>query len=217
MSRACVTILLLLLVYAHPTNAGQNAISQTASPTLAETTSWIQSHLTGLSHTSRKTVVIYQSKKGKPAKEVERQVTNTQQTVTVVSFEGCSMTLGQLTKGDDYSLVDVSLIPLGSLTRASWKTEQHDPVNKQDGDDSSQSVTVPASNAVFTLESTSKVIVWKRRSTGSVPLEVDTAPFEGNNTSLSINTDDEAMPPRLVKAFNHAIELCHVDAKPEPF
>jgi hypothetical protein len=42
-------------------------------------------------------------------------------------------------------------------------------------------------------------------------------PYEGNSSSLLIHSDDQAMPQRLVNAFSHLIDLCHVNQKPEPF
>jgi uncharacterized spore protein YtfJ len=171
----------------------------------------------GVVHTSRKTVVTFQAKKGKEPKEVDRQVYNTLESVSAASFDGCSLTIGQLTKGDDYSIVTLSTVPLGHLTGASLKVEQIDGAKTQNGEESTETSIVPGSVVVITLESSSNVITWKKKSTGSVPLELDLLPFEGQSSSLEIYSDDDAMPPRLVKAFNHAIELCHVNEKPEPF
>lgn len=38
----------------------------------------------------------------------------------------------------------------------------------------------------------------------------------GAKSTMEIETDDAEVVPRLVKAFNHAIELWH-SSKPEPF
>jgi hypothetical protein len=197
--------------------AGQEAAKQTAGPSLSETTQWIQSHLSGLSHTRRETVVDYKSKKGKPPREVQRQVINTHELVSVVSFDGCSLTLGQLRKGDDYSIVTVSVVPMEKLLKASWKVEENEGSKSQTGEDSREITISPPSQAALTLETSPGAIAWKRKSTGSVPLDLDGSPFEGSSASLVIHSDDQAMPPRLVNAFTHAMQLCHVNVKPEPF
>ncbi len=209
--------ILLLLAHAGSVNGGQNAASNSSGPSLAETSDWLVSHLVGIAHGSAKTVVTTVWKKGKPPRESERQTIHTNESVVSVKFTGCSMSIDQLTKGDDYSVITTSSIPLGRLTKASWKFEKHDPTTSEGTEESTTTTIVPASVAVITLESSTNVIVYRRKSTGSIPLEWVTTPFEGTASSLSIGSDDAEMPPRLINAFNHAIQLCHVDAKPEPF
>ena len=220
-------IFLLMLAFARPVGGEQNSNSQASAPAVAnpagppplkETTDWIESHLVGLLHTSRKTAVAFRAaKKTKELKEVDRQASNTQESVSAVSFEGCSLTLGQLTKGDDYTAVTVSTIPLDRLTQASWKVVHHAPVKTENGLDSTEVTVLPASETVITLQAGTNVIASKRKSSGNVPMEQLALPYEGKSSSISINSDDEAMPPRLVNAFNHAIQLCKANAKPEPF
>jgi hypothetical protein len=188
-----------------------------ASPTLQETTDWLKPHLMGVLHSSKKTVVTYKVRKDKAPKEVDRQGINTYESVSAASFDGCALTLGQLTRGDDYSVVTVTQVPLDRLTKASWKVEKHEPTKTQTGADSTEVSWVPASEVVITLEASTNVMVWRRKSTGNVPLAEDSIPFEGSGSSLLIRSDNEELPPRLVNAINHAIELCHVNVKPEPF
>jgi len=185
---------------------------------LKETTDWIESHLIGLTHTSRRAIVTYRApKKNKPAVEVDRQIVNTHESVSVVSFEGCSLTLGQLIKGDDYSVVAVNHIPLDQLTRTFLKLEQQSGRKTTEGLESSETTIQPASFTSLTIEASANAITWKRRSTGSVPMEEIAIPFEGKGKSVKIDSDDESLPPRIVNAFNHAIQLCHHNVKPEPF
>jgi hypothetical protein len=157
------------------------------------------------------------AKKTREWKEVDRQASNTQESISAVSFEGCSLTLGQLTKGDDYTAVTVSMIPLDRLTQSSWKVVQHPPVKTENGLDSTEVTISPASESVITLYAATNVITSKRKSSGNVPMEQLALPYEGKSSSIAIDSDDESMPPRLVNAFNHAIQLCKVSAKPEPF
>jgi len=209
--------ILLLLAGTGSVNGGQKAGANTSGPTLTETTEWIASHLVAIAHGSARTVVTYAWKKGKPPKESERQTTNTHESILSAKFSGCSLTLEQLNKGDDYSVFTTSIIPIGRLTRASWNVERHDPTTTEGTEESSTTTVVPASAAILKLEASTNVISYRRKSTGSIPLEWITTPFEGTVSSLTIGSDDVEMPPRLVNAFNRAIQLCHVDAKPEPF
>ncbi len=195
----------------------QSAMPQTPSPTLKETTTWLASHLTSLVHTSKRTSVTIRTKKGKPPKEVERQEENTSETVSSAVFDGCSLKLGQMIKGDDYTVSITSLIPMDHLLKASLSTEKQDSSKSQDGDDSTEVTVAPASVIVVKLEATSNVISWKRASTGSVPLEQARIPYQGNSASLNFTSDDESLPPRILNALNHAIQLCQVAEKPEPF
>jgi len=197
--------------------ASSQAASSTASPSLKETTDWLASHLVTVNHVSRETVVSFKAKKGQEPKEVDRQTINTRESITGASFQGCVLTLTQTIKGDDYTYITTSTVPFDRLTQALTKTEIRQGSKKADGLDSSETTIVPASFTAVTLDASTNVISFKRRSTGSVPLSLDLQLYEGNNTSLDIASDDAEMPARLVKAFNHAIQLCHVDSKPEPF
>jgi hypothetical protein len=212
-----LTILLLLANAAFP--AGQSAAPQGGSPTLAETGQWLESHLVGTSHGVRKTVINYRSKKGKDPKEIDRQATDTHETVSSVRIDRCSMAIEQVAKGDDYTVITVSTVPLDRLIDAIVKTDKYDPVKTQNGEDSSETNTVPTTVTVLVLEASSGVIPYRRKSTGNVPLEWNSVPYEGKAPTLNINSDDQEMPARLAKAFNHAIQLCRVseNAKPEPF
>ena len=209
--------LLLWLAVGGSANGEQASNQRAANPTLGETSQWIQSHVVGVTHTSRKTTVTYRLKKGKLPKESERGVLNIQESVSVATFDGCTLTLGQLIKGDDYSIVTVSTVPLDRLATASLKVENFDPVKTATSQESSETTIVPASDFVLTLEASANVIAWKRKSSGNIPLEQVSIPFDGKSSSLRIHSDDQGMPPRLLNAFNHAIKLCHVDTKPEPF
>lgn len=199
------------------TSASTSAAPPASNPTLKETTDWLETHLTGLIHTSRKTVINYRAKKGKDPKEVDRLATNLHESISVASFEGCSLTLGQLVKGDDYTVVTISQIPLDRISGASWKVSQYEPIITQNGLDSTETNIAPTSVASITLDASSNTISWRRKSSGNVPLDQDALPYEGRSASLIIESDDLAMPQRLVKAFNHAIDLCRVNVKPEPF
>jgi hypothetical protein len=210
-------IILLLLAGAGPGVGGQKSGPNASSPTLTETTDWIASHLVGIAHGSARTIVTYTWKKGKPPRESERQTANTHESVSSAKFSGCSLTLEQLTKGDDYSVITTSIIPIGRLTKASWSVVRHDETKTEGTEESTTTTIVPASVTVLTLESSTSVVSYRRKSTGSIPLEWITTPFEGTVSTLTIGSDDAEMPPRLVNAFNRAIQLCHVDAKPEPF
>jgi hypothetical protein len=211
-----VTIL-LLLTYAGSVNVRQNAGPQGSGPTLAETTEWLENRLVGVAHGSRKTVVTYTLKKGKPPRETDRQNTDTHESVATAKFDGCILTLGQLTKGDDYSVMTTSTIPFDRLTLASWKVDRLDPSKTENPQQSSETKMVPASVVVITLEASTNVISYRRTSSGNVPPEWNAVPYEGISSSLLIRSDDEAMPSRLVNGFNHALKLCHTSAKPEPF
>ncbi len=210
-------MILAVLALAGLVTAKQSALAQAPSPTLKETTAWLASHLTTLAHTSRKTSVTIRTKKGKPPKEVDRQVENTNETISSATFDGCSMKLGQIIKGDDYIVTIASIIPLDHLVKASLSVEKQEGSKKQDGDDATEMTIAPASAVVISLESQTNVITWKRTSTGSVPLEQATIPYQGNSPTLSFRSDDESMPPRILNALNHAIQLCQVAEKPEPF
>ena len=172
--------ILLILAFAGSINGAQNTTLQAAptpgSPSLQETADWLKPHLVGVLHTSKRTVLTFRAKKGKEPKEVDRQGINTYESVSAASFDGCALTLGQLTRGDDYSVVTVTQIPLGLLTRVSWKVANHDPVKTHNGLDSTETTWVPASEVVITLEASNKVMTWKRKSTGNVPLEEDSIP-----------------------------------------
>lgn len=196
---------------------GPSAISPAASPTMAETAAWIETNLVGIAHGSRKTVVTYKLKKGKPPREADRQTTNTHESVVSAKFDGCSLTIGQLLKGDDYSLLTTSVVPMDRMILASWKVENTEPTKTENAQEIDTTNVAPVSVVILTLEGSSKVISYRRRSTGSPPLEWDTAPFEGTNATLAISSDDEEMPKRLANALNHAILLCHSGKKPEPF
>ena len=159
MSRSALCIFLLVAVAgAH----GQQPVNPqspppAAAPTLKETTDWIQPHLSGLSHTSRQTIVSYVTKKGKPPKEVSRQAINTQETVTLASFDGCSLNLGQLIKGDDYTVVVVSQVPFNQLLQASWKTDTLDTQHSTNGEQSTVTTVNPGSVIEITLDRKSVV------------------------------------------------------------
>lgn len=211
------TILPVLVLAGSLTGTPYAVPQSTASPTLRETQDWLTPHLTGVVHSSRKTAVTIRTKKGKEPKEVDRQEVNLTESVTGAVFDGCTLTLTQLSKGDDYSVTTVSIVPLGQLTGISLKTETYDPVRTADGEDSTTTTTVPASATGILFEGSSGLITWKRKSTGSVPYEEARIPYEGRGASLTIRTDDAAMAERLVKAFDHAMSLCHVESKPEPF
>jgi hypothetical protein len=218
---ARLVMILALLAYAgSPSGANpqsQSSAPQSGSPTLAETTQWIETHVVGVAHGSNRTTVTYQLKKGKAPKEAEHESVNTHESVSMTRFDGCSMSIGQLTKGDDYSIVTISQVPFSRLIRASLKVENYPGAKTETAQESSQTTINPGSAFVITLEAPTNVITYQRRSTGSIPLEWVKTPFEGVNASLVIRSDDAEMPPRLVNAFNHAIQLCHKDAKPEPF
>ena len=192
-------------------------IAQSAGPTLAETTQWIEGHVTGLMHGRSQTMVTFRLKKGKPPKEEGRQNVSSTESVSVAKFEGCSLTLGQLVKGDDYTIVTLNTVPLDKLTSASWKEEKLASSRSEAKDEVIETTIVPNSVALLSLEASTNVISYRRRSTGSIPLEWIKTPFEGSLSTLVIRSDDREMPPRLVNAFNHAIQLCHKDLKPEPF
>jgi hypothetical protein len=209
-------MILLSLTSGNSAQTPQNPSTNT-SPTLSETVQWIEPHLSGLKHTTRQTVVNTRLQKKGPPKEIGRESINRAETVSVASFEGCVLTLGQLVKGDDYTVVTISTIPFDRLTKASWKIDKYDPQRTEHGSDISDSSISPQSKVVITLESTMNAISWKRKLSGSAPLDLESMPYEGRSSSLLINSDDQAMPPRLVNAFNHAIQLCHVNMKPEPF
>ena len=194
-----------------------SATPQQTGPTLAETTQWIEGHVTALTHGSSRTIVTYHLKKGKQPKEAERQNSSSHESVSVANFDGCSMTLGQLTKGDDFSVVTVNTIPFDRLTRASWKVAKLESTRNETKDELVETTIMPDSVILLTLEGSANSISFRRRSTGSIPLEWIKQPFEGVESSLVIRADDQEMVPRLVNAFTHAIKLCHKDVKPEPF
>jgi hypothetical protein len=210
--------ILLLLANAASTPATQNAPSG-GSPSLAETGVWIEGHLVGVSHGMRKTIINFKSKKGKDPREVDRQAVDSHEVVATAQIDGCSLAIEQITKGDDYTVMTFSTVPLDRLTAASIRTDKFDPVKKENGEDSSETNTVPNTVMVLSLDASTSVISYRRRSTGSVPLEWNSIPYEGKTASLAINSDDQDLPPRLMKAFNHAIQLCRStqNAKPEPF
>jgi hypothetical protein len=194
------------------------SIVQSTGPTLAETTQWIEAHVTGIAHGHSQTIVTFRlQKKGKPPKEESRQNVSANESVSVAKFEGCVLTLGQLTRGDDYTVVTVNTIPLDRLTSASWKEEKLESSRSEAKDEVIETTIVPNSVALLSLEASTNVISYRRRSTGSIPLEWIKTPFEGAQSTLVMRSDDREMPPRLVNAFNHAIQLCHKDKKPEPF
>jgi hypothetical protein len=197
--------------------APQQQVAPSNGPTLAETTAWIESHLTGLQHGRSQTMVSYRLKKGKPPREESRQNVSSNESVSVAKFEGCSLTLGQISKGDDYTVITVSTVPLDRLTGASWRVEKLESSRSEGKDEAIETTVKPGSVALLTLEGSTNVISYRRRSTGSIPLEWIKTPFEGVQSSLVIHVDDQEMPPRLVKAFNHAVQLCHKNLKPEPF
>jgi hypothetical protein len=209
--------ILLLVTYAGSMNGEQIATHPAIGPTLLETTEWLQSHLVGVSHGRRKTVVTYRLKKGKLPKEVERQITDTHESVSGAKFSGCSLVLEQLAKGDDYSVITTSTVPLDRLTVASLNTEKYDATKTGSAEESTETTVTPASVVVIKLEASSNIIPYRRKSTGNVSPEWNAVPYAGNHSSLIIRSDDQQMPPRLVKAFNHALQLCHTDLKPEPF
>ena len=209
--------ILLAATYVGSMNAGPNAKSQATGPTLSETTEWLQSHLVGVNHGRRKTVVTYRLKKGRLPKEVEHQITDIHESVVGAKFNGCSLVLEQLTKGDDYSVFTTSTIPLDRLTGASLSTDRYDPTKVGSEEESTETTISPTSVVVIKLEAPSMIIPFRRKSTGNVPPEWNAVPYAGNHWSLIIRSDDDQMPPRLVKAFNHALQLCHTDTKPEPF
>jgi len=208
---------LLLLSFAASAYGWQTPARPATSPTLAETTAWIEAHLAGLAHGSRKTVVTTKLKKGKPPKESDRQTANSHESVVSAKFDGCSLTIGQLYKGDDYSVLTTSAVPLDRMTLASWKVEKQLPSRTETAEEITQTDVSPPSAVVLSLKASTKVISYRRKSTGSVAPEWDSIPFEGTSSTLTIRSDDEEMPPRLANAFNHAILLCHQDTKPEPF
>ena len=215
-------ITLLALVFAGSMSGRPNASPQATStstvPTLKETADWLVSHLVTVDHSSRETVVTFRAKKkGQEPKEVDRQITNTRESISAATFQRCSLTLTQTIKGDDYTYITVSTIPLDRMIDASWQMEKRDSSKTADGLDSTETTIVPASFAAVTLQAATKAITFKKRSSGSVPLALDLMPYEGTASSLVFTSDDAEMPQRLVNAFNHAIQLCHVDAKPEPF
>jgi len=195
----------------------QASAPQQTGPTLAQTTEWIEGHVTTLTHGSSRTIVTYHLKKGKQPKEVGRQNSSSHESVSVAKFDGCSMTLGQLTKGDDFSVVTVNTIPFDRLTKASWKFEKLESTRNETKDELVETTIMPDSVILLTLEGSANSISFRRRSTGSIPLEWIKQPFEGVESSLVIRADDQEMVPRLVNAFTHAIKLCHKDVKPEPF
>jgi hypothetical protein len=207
----------LALTLAPSLAQGQAANSPASSPTMEETAAWIESHIVGLEHGSRKTVVTYKLKKGKPPRESDRQVTNTHESVASAKFDGCSLTIGQLFKGDDYTVLTTSIVPLDRVFLATSIVEKQEPSKTENSQEITNTDVAPASRVVLTLEASTKVISYRRKSTGNVALEWDALPFEGTSATLTINSDDEEMPPRLAKAFNHAILLCHSGKKVEPF
>jgi hypothetical protein len=186
-------------------------------PTLAETTQWIEGHVVGLMHGSSRTIVTYHLKKGKLPREAGRQNASSNESVSVAKFDGCSLTLGQLTKGDDYTVVTVNTVPFDRLMKASWKVAKQESSRSETKDEVTETTIVPDTVVLLTLEGSANVISYRRRSTGSIPLDWIKMPFEGVQSSLVIRADDQEMAPRLVNAFNHAIQLCHKDLKPEPF
>jgi hypothetical protein len=200
-----------------PVKAVLQPVAPSTGPTLAETTQWIESHITGLTHGRSQTMVTFRLRKGKPPKEESRQNVSSTESVSVAKFEGCVLTLGQLTRGDDYTVVTLSTVPLDRLTSASWKVEELKSSRNEAKDEVVETTIVPSSVALLSLEGSTNVIGFRRRSTGSIPLEWIKTPFEGAQSTLVIRSDDREMPPRLVNAFNHAIQLCHKDLKPEPF
>ena len=199
------------------TQIASPASPQQNGPTLAETAEWIEGHVTALTHGSSRTIVTYHLKKGKQPKEAERQNSSSHESVSVAKFDGCSLTLGQLTKGDDFTVVTVNTVPFDRLTKASWKVEKLESTKNETKDEFVETTVMPDSVILLTLEGSANSISYRRRSTGSIPLEWIKQPFAGVESSLVIRADDQEMVPRLVNAFSHAIKLCHKDAKPEPF
>jgi len=210
-------IAFLLMLGVTPGARAWQTPSAPNGPTMAETTAWIEAHLVGIAHGSRKNVVTIRMKKGKSQKESDRQTTNSHESVVSAKFDGCSLTIGQLYKGDDYSVLTTSVVPLDRLTLASSKIEKYEASKVETAEQTTTTDISPASAVVLTLEGSTKVISYRRKSTGSVAPEWNTIPFEGSIATLTIHSDDEEMPPRLANAFNHAILLCRKDAKPEPF
>jgi hypothetical protein len=208
---SALVLLLTAAAFAHSTTGQDNVTNTTPQqPTLKETTAWLETHLVGLSRKSKVTTNYKATKKYHP-KDADRQTSTFSNVVLEAGFNQCLLNIHEQSYvNDSVSSETFTSISLDRMTQASWKSQT------QPGENTDKLSTTfdPDTYVEVRMNGLPASAKWRMVS---IPADDTDPPKAGSDDWYSFATDDKDIAPRLVKALNHAIELCHAGAKPEPF
>ena len=200
------TGLLILLLFS------QLCLCQTATdqPSLEVTMKWLTANLVS-ARSEVVTETIPLDKNGKPKNKVKKDIIDA--VILTASANGCDLTLRTQVKWNfDRVTTSIETIPLGRIT-ATLETYTRDNPDKK-----THTMTFNPPSVLHIYLTSQSPLIRDSVTTHLIDNSVSDSTTTLPSSRTAIELDDAQLAPRLLKALQHASQLCQgPPAAPEPF
>jgi hypothetical protein len=177
-------------------------------PSLEVTMNWLTANLTSVkSEVVTETIPL--DKNGKPKNKVKKD--NITAVILIAHADGCDLSLRTQVKWNfDLVKTSVETIPLGRITAT---LESYTRVNPNK--DTHMTFNPPSVLHIYLTAQSA--VIRDSVTTHLIDNSVSDSTVTTPSTRTALELDDAQLAPRLLKALQHASELCRTSSTPEPF
>jgi hypothetical protein len=183
--------------------------TSTNQPSLEVTMNWLTTNLLS-ARSEVVTETIPLDKNGKPKNKVKKDTIDA--VILTANANGCDLTLRTQVKWNlDLVKTSIETIPLGRITATM------EPYTRENPDKSTHRMTFNPPSVLHIYLTAPSALIRGSVTTHLIDNSVSDTTTTLPATRTAIELDDAQLAPRLLKALQHASQLCQSTVAPEPF